>query len=187
MTGRMRPDFTALFAFCDLHASRVLATPVGRLVESSGSAIPYYDRQGFPIPSDGVESSTCVWARRLDSSYRIVAEDELADGSRLSTVWLGLDHGGGGRPLIFETMRFAPLRRRQRFYSSMDFPDPETGEETEQLRSASEEAAQRFYSSLDFPDPETGAPTDQLRSASEEAARAAHHAILRRLRLRLGH
>jgi hypothetical protein len=146
MTGRMRPDFSALFAFCDLHASRVAAT----------SDIRFYDRQGFPIPSDGVESPTLVWARRLeaDPTARCVAEDDLPDGSRLSTVWLGLDHGGGGRPLFFETMRFAPLRRGQRSYSSLDFPDPETGEETEQLR-----------------------------YTSEEEARAAHHAILRRLRL----
>jgi hypothetical protein len=58
----------------------------------------YYDRQGNPI--DGA----LEWAKRMKDEKR-VAETTLADGTWVSTVWLGLDHSwGGGPPLIFETM-----------------------------------------------------------------------------------
>lgn len=129
----MMLDFTALFAFCDLHASRV--QPGDRLLGSWG--IQYYDRQGFPIPSDGTDPPTLVWARyhEHDPDYASVARDELPDGSRLSTVWLGLDHGFG-RPLFFETMRFAADSA-----AGLEFPDPTDGEETTQLRYGSEEEA----------------------------------------------
>ncbi len=150
----MRPDFTALFAFCDLHATRIAAleattpfeTPLALRLELS-----YSDRQGFPLPH-------LDWARLLeDPEYKLVARDELPDGSLLSTVWLGLDHALSGRPLFFETMRFARARGH---------PSRET---------------------IDFPDPETGEAITQLRYGSEEEALAAHHEILARLRVRLGH
>ena len=43
------------------------------------------------------------WQR--DFSRRVVAVDMIA-GCRISTVFLMLDHGHGGRPLFFETMGF---------------------------------------------------------------------------------
>lgn len=66
----------------------------------------YYDRLGRPI------WDLFEWARLFEMgySYRCVAVTRWNQGGksyRVSTVWLGLDHGwGGGRPLIFETMIF---------------------------------------------------------------------------------
>lgn len=61
----------------------------------------YYDRKGQPI-------ELMEWGGLLkDINYKRVGETDLPDGRRVSTVWLGLDHGfGGGEPLIFETMVF---------------------------------------------------------------------------------
>lgn len=164
----MKPDFGALFAFCDLHATRVR----GALLldsEMVGPGPQYYDRQGFPIPArDGVEP-TLVWARlREQPDYPIVAVDDLPDGGFLSTVWLGLDHGFGGRPLIFETMRFAA--------------------ETVPVKLPSGHIV-KARRELAFPDPfgEPGDTTTQLRYTTEEEALAAHHEIVRRIVLREGH
>ena len=65
--------------------------------------ILYYDRQGRPI------KDTLSWSRLFENlDYKQVAETYLSDGKRVSTVWLGLDHGfGKGEPLIFETMVFS--------------------------------------------------------------------------------
>mgnify|MGYP001603975392 FL=1 len=42
-----------------------------------------------------------------DPAYKRVAETTLADGTWVSTVWLGLNHNwAAGPPLIFETMAF---------------------------------------------------------------------------------
>lgn len=60
----------------------------------------YYDRKGNPIT---VEEWSEIW-RKTD---RTVAKTTLSNGYRVSTVYLGLDHGWGeGPPLIFETMVF---------------------------------------------------------------------------------
>jgi hypothetical protein len=147
-------DIAALFAWCDLHVSRWRVMPglAGFL-----SRPMYYDRDGFPIPDEGDTPATLVWARLRETTDPVLARDELPDGSRLSTVWLGLDHSHPmGPPLIFETMRFA---------AALDHP------------------------SLAFPDPfgEPGEDTEQLRYTTVEEALAAHHEILRRFRLRLGH
>ena len=58
------------------------------------------------------------WAELFeDLAYKTVevtdmgspSHPELAD-TRVSTVWLGIDHGyGGGPPIIFETMVFSPI------------------------------------------------------------------------------
>jgi hypothetical protein len=173
----MSPDFRALFAFCDLHASRVQRSwdDLIRLPDLGRDLVwpRYFDRQGFPIPGNGDDdddSTTLAWARlREDRDYSIVAVDQLPDGSRLSTVWLGLDHNVfGGRPLIFETMRFSG-----------------ESEEMTIVGSGGVEHRSRYSPSMEFPVP--GAPgetTTQLRYGSEEEALAAHHEITRLLRKR---
>lgn len=65
----------------------------------SGMRHFYYDRQGRPISSAEVET---LWMQD-----RRVALTDLGRLGRVSTVWLGIDHGyGEGPPLIFETMIF---------------------------------------------------------------------------------
>src|SRR5262249_41846496 len=107
-----------------------------------------------------------------DMEYRRVAHDDLPDGSYLSTVWLGLDHGHGlGPPLIFETMRFQ-------------------GDVSEsQWVMGGRVSTFEYHGSLEFPDifdPE-GGTTEQLRYTTEEEALAAHHEIVRRIVLKEGH
>lgn len=65
----------------------------------------YFDRQGQPI--DDIRK----WGRLLgNAKYKRVAEVMLADGTWVSTVWLGLNHNwGAGPPLIFETVVFESL------------------------------------------------------------------------------
>jgi len=61
-----------------------------------------YDRDGMPI-------SMAEYSRLLaQPGYQRVAEDQVGP-YWISTVWLGVDHGWGRRPVpvIFETMVFA--------------------------------------------------------------------------------
>lgn len=48
------------------------------------------------------------WAQSFESSERRVAQTDIKDGVRVSTVFLGMDHnfGSDGPPLLFETMIF---------------------------------------------------------------------------------
>jgi hypothetical protein len=61
----------------------------------------FYNVEGEPISVD-------EWGRLMENrEYQVVRQTRLADGSLVSTVWLGLDHNwGDGQPLIFETMVF---------------------------------------------------------------------------------
>lgn len=59
----------------------------------------YYDRAGQPITQD---EWIALMARR---DYKIVAQHQVGE-SWVSTVWLGLDHGFRGSPMIFETLVF---------------------------------------------------------------------------------
>lgn len=63
-----------------------------------------YDRAGNPIDHERF----CELIR--DDAYRQVALDDVG-GVRVSTIWLGVDHGAGYRdedlPVIFETMVYA--------------------------------------------------------------------------------
>jgi hypothetical protein len=175
--------FTELFAFCDLHVTRwrERRQSVFNVLSLAGSLPMYYDRQGFPIPADPDESSTepgwmmpvLQWAKlHQDIAYRVVAHDDLPDGSYLSTVWLGLDHAHGlGPPMIFETMRFA-------------------GDVSESQWTMGERVSTfEYHESLEFPDifDREGGTTEQLRYMTEEEALAAHHEIVRRIVLREGH
>jgi len=166
------PDFAALFAWCDLHASRWQLRRQADWTQlmAGGIAPRCYDRQGFPIPGtdDAPASAVLNWARRFEADGNRVACDELPDGSYLSTVWLGIDHSMGlGRPVLFETMRFR-------------------GESQPRLRGR-RRLIEGEGEVLDFPDPVDGELTTGLRYATEEEALAAHHEIVRRFRLREGH
>lgn len=46
------------------------------------------------------------WGRWYQDADRKVARDQVGEAD-VSTVFLGLNHGFGGRPLYFETMLFA--------------------------------------------------------------------------------
>lgn len=52
------------------------------------------------------------WAQQIEDMSKIKGgkhvANEVINGKRISTVWLGLDHQwmDGGKPLIFETMVF---------------------------------------------------------------------------------
>lgn len=64
----------------------------------------YYDRKGNPI--DNLE-----WRQLFEQTDRVVAHDNI-EGCRVSTVWIGLDHGlFGDKPEIFETMIFDKTNR----------------------------------------------------------------------------
>ncbi len=56
----------------------------------------------MPVP----EPDLLKWGRWLESADRRVGET-IVEGVRVSTVFLGLDHGWGeGPPILFETMIF---------------------------------------------------------------------------------
>lgn len=56
-----------------------------------------------PEPVDDIRA----WGRWFETADRQIADDYVGD-TRVSTVFLGLDHsfGRGGPPLVFETMIF---------------------------------------------------------------------------------
>lgn len=63
----------------------------------------YVERDGVPVKVDDL----LAWGRELEKADRRVAADMLPDGVRVSTVFLGLDHGfGEGPPILYETMVF---------------------------------------------------------------------------------
>jgi len=54
-----------------------------------------------------LETDWMAWAMWFEKADRHVALTVLLDGSEVSTVFLGLDHGwGGGSPVLFETCVF---------------------------------------------------------------------------------
>jgi hypothetical protein len=66
----------------------------------------FFDRNGNPISNE-------EWGRLFqDPKYKIIKQEDLPDEKgRVSTVWLGINHGGFGpheKREIFETMIFAP-------------------------------------------------------------------------------
>ena len=58
---------------------------------------------------NGKEINLEEWGKLFgDKDYKIIKQETLPDGKKVSTVWLGLDHNfGEGEPLIFETMVFS--------------------------------------------------------------------------------
>jgi len=65
------------------------------------------DENNQPQPVD-----LMTWARYFETADRHVANTELKNGTRVSTVFLGLDHNftQSGRPILFETMIFGGER-----------------------------------------------------------------------------
>lgn len=74
----------------------------------------YYDRRGLPLV--GPEAWSLLFN---DPGYKRIGDDRIGE-ARVSTVWLGIDHGFGvGPPLIFETMIFGgPYNDDQWRYST---------------------------------------------------------------------
>ena len=52
-----------------------------------------------------VEPDLLTWGEWFETADRVISRTEVGV-SVVSTVFLGLDHGWGGRPLLFETMAF---------------------------------------------------------------------------------
>jgi hypothetical protein len=58
-------------------------------------------------PVGPVDMKTYTASELMFSPDRVVARDELEDGTVVSTVFLGLDHQfGDGPPLLYETLVF---------------------------------------------------------------------------------
>lgn len=73
------------------------------------SGIEYYGMDGQPLTREEYYE---LYEPGTDA--RRVAETTLPGGVWISTVLLGLDHGFmSGRPIIFETMVFAPPRENE--------------------------------------------------------------------------
>jgi hypothetical protein len=61
------------------------------------------DGNGKPV----IEPDLMTWATWYEAADRSVAKDTLSNGTKVSTVFLGLDHSFGfGVPLLWETMIF---------------------------------------------------------------------------------
>ncbi|MGA2609545.1 MAG: hypothetical protein ABSH01_19060 [Terriglobia bacterium] len=62
---------------------------------------------------------TLQWGRWMQTAKRHIGEDQIKE-SRISTVFLGLDHSfGEGEPVLWETMVFGgPLDGEQNRYTS---------------------------------------------------------------------
>lgn len=71
----------------------------------------YFDRNGDPI-------SIKQWFEMTDDpNFRNIRKTTLDNGTRISTIWLGLARGyGPNGPLIFETMLFSPDEGEQECY-----------------------------------------------------------------------
>jgi hypothetical protein len=74
---------------------------------------------GEPVP----EPDLHVWAEWMETADRHLANDRLDDGTRVSTIFLGLDHAFPliRRPILWETMIFGgPHDQYQERYASRD-------------------------------------------------------------------
>jgi hypothetical protein len=70
----------------------------------------YFHRDGEPILSNELMPDFMQWAVFFeDTKGRCIGQTRTLYGEKLSTMWLGMEHGyHSGKPLIFETMLFAP-------------------------------------------------------------------------------
>jgi hypothetical protein len=132
----------------------------------------YYHRDGTPIQTGDGTADTLIWAELFeDSKGRTIGNEKTLYGERLSTVWLGMDQGwGGGPPLIFETMLFAPdpTKIMRRYFSSIARAFSE-GEESGDDDLKAEADAYAAHIKRNFPHNQL-----QLRYSSEDEARHRH-------------
>jgi len=91
------------------------------------------------VPADDL----LEWGRWMQSAERTVARTELSSGTRVSTIFLGLDHNFGfGEPQVFETMVFGgPMDQYMDRYAAWD--EAERGHATmvERVKAAESGAA----------------------------------------------
>lgn len=68
------------------------------------------DEKGNPV----AETDLMKWAKWFKTAERHVAQEQIGD-SRISTVFLGLDHNysAGGAPVLWETMVFGGALDRE--------------------------------------------------------------------------
>ena len=79
----------------------------------------YYKLEGHtPVPVENIEEFI-TWDI---GAVRTVALTEIANGIRVSTVFLGVDHNWSreGSPILFETMVFGVDNEHQRRYSTWE-------------------------------------------------------------------
>lgn len=78
-----------------------------------------------------------TWARGFERADRIVAKTDVGD-SKVSTVFLGLDHSwGDGPPMIFETLVFGgPLAGEMERYSTWEEAEAGHAAMVERVRAA---------------------------------------------------
>ena len=77
-----------------------------------------------------IETDLMSWAEWFETAKkdRIIQQETLANGNRVSTVFLGIDHSfGEGPPLLFETMMFP-----KEGYNELDMDRYSTYEEAEE-------------------------------------------------------
>lgn len=66
------------------------------------------------------------WAFLFEHGDRVIKQEDVGKGYRVSTVFLGLDHSfGEGPPVLFETMVFSdeednPLNQEMRRYCTLE-------------------------------------------------------------------
>ena len=73
---------------------------VEKYLKSTGNGLFALDANKQPIPASIIE-----WGKMMQSQDRHVGTDMIGD-VRISTVFLGMDHGFGREPVLFETMIF---------------------------------------------------------------------------------
>lgn len=99
MDDATRKELNAAGAASQAHTEQILGGKASRSM--------YFDRQGRPI---GMGDWSMLFH---DLEYRVVGST-MVHGARVSTVWLGLDHGFlRDRPVIFETMAFDETETRR--------------------------------------------------------------------------
>ncbi len=79
------------------------------------------DEREEPIPCDDL----LAWARWFEKADRRVAQTEVGEQAKVSTVFLGLDHrfneSEGDAPVLWETMVFGgPMDQEQERYATRD-------------------------------------------------------------------
>jgi hypothetical protein len=139
------------------------------LLEQYKQTPRYFHRDGQPILSNELMPDFMQWAILFeDTKGRIVGNTRTVYGERLSTVWLGMNHNfGQERPLIFETMLFAPKEEGER---DQDFAALRGDLDAYRKRKREERKA---YVEKHYPHDQL-----QLRYATEDEARDKHETLM---------